>query len=52
MGLVGCGAGAAVLPLLLWLLVFFPVACCALCLFFVVFCSVFDNIPFFFVLSL
>ena len=37
-GLVGCGAGAAVLPLLLWFLCFFfvfdLVACCALCRFF------------------
>ena len=36
-GLVGCGAGAAVLPLFFWFLFFFPfslVACCALCLFF------------------
>ena len=50
-GLVGCGAGAAVQPLLLWLLLFFfftylvsllVVPCVS---FFLFFRSVFDNIP-------
>ena len=55
-GLVGCGAGAAVLPLLLWLLFFFSylvslhvVPCYS---FFFFFRSIFDNIPLCLVFSL